>query len=525
MVLQKRMRYEFSGFRVPNVPRGSRSMRGKRCVQKRVMDKVSGNEMCAFELLASVAGELLLNKENSSVEKPEAKTGASNSVFSKNKNEFGLNFCEGDQKSSDLAPRPSKTEPDCFFGECLHPGSIVIISEPSGSEIERVGSGKPSDFNQTTEGGSAIYRPQRVVDRRIRKLLASKFWKVSEKEEDVKPLFYSRKMCYKRRRTQNLAFKRRRLFERGSVSSTGLPVNGECFPCSPKMQIKREADSSDTIVHGGNGETASSMATQKFAFNSDDYHVKLRIKSFKVPELFIEIPETATVGSLKRTVMEAVTAILGGGLRIGVHLQGKKVRDDDKTLLQAGISHSEELDSLGFTIEPNSLPSPQAHTPEEQVQPLLVPIADASEPLKSGRWEATSAVGGESKALVAVPGVDVEALAVFPMDGKRRRSETGPRRVRRPFSVSEVEALVRAVEELGTGRWRDVKVCAFDGYKHRTYVDLKDKWKTLVHTARIAPQRRRGEQVPQELLDRVLSAHAHWAQHQQPKPDPGPLLA
>jgi hypothetical protein len=27
--------------------------------------------------------------------------------------------------------------------------------------------------------------------------------------------------------------------------------------------------------------------------------VKLRIKSFKVPELLIEIPETATVGSLK----------------------------------------------------------------------------------------------------------------------------------------------------------------------------------------------------------------------------------
>ena len=30
--------------------------------------------------------------------------------------------------------------------------------------------------------------------------------------------------------------------------------------------------------------------------------VKLRIKSFRVPELFIEIPETATVGSLKVTL-------------------------------------------------------------------------------------------------------------------------------------------------------------------------------------------------------------------------------
>lgn len=43
---------------------------------------------------------------------------------------------------------------------------------------------------------------------------------------------------------------------------------------------------------------------------------------------------------------------------------------------------------------------------------------------------------------------------------------------------------------------------------------LQDKWKTLVHTARISPQQRRGEPVPQELLDRVLAAHAYWSQQQ-----------
>jgi hypothetical protein len=43
---------------------------------------------------------------------------------------------------------------------------------------------------------------------------------------------------------------------------------------------------------------------------------------------------------------------------------------------------------------------------------------------------------------------------------------------------------------------------------------VQDKWKTLVHTAQIAPQQRRGEPVPQELLDRVLAAHAYWSQHQ-----------
>lgn len=42
----------------------------------------------------------------------------------------------------------------------------------------------------------------------------------------------------------------------------------------------------------------------------------------------------------------------------------------------------------------------------------------------------------------------------------------------------------------------------------------QDKWKTLVHTASIAPQQRRGAPVPQELLDRVLAAQAYWSEQQ-----------
>lgn len=38
--------------------------------------------------------------------------------------------------------------------------------------------------------------------------------------------------------------------------------------------------------------------------------VKLKIKSFKVPELYIEIPETATVGSLKVFLITQAYAIL-----------------------------------------------------------------------------------------------------------------------------------------------------------------------------------------------------------------------
>lgn len=113
----------------------------------------------------------------------------------------------------------------------------------------------------------------------------------------------------------------------------------------------------------------------------------------------------------------------------------------------------------------------------------------------------------DSRALVPVPPlVNEEALAVVPVNQKPKRSDLVQRRTRRPFSVSEVEALVQAVEELGTGRyavacigsyllfgiltfiinlkhevmwlfcrWRDVKLCSFEDADHRTYVDLKVK--------------------------------------------------
>jgi hypothetical protein len=276
--------------------------------------------------------------------------------------------------------------------------------------------------------------------------------------------------------------------------------------------------------------------------------VKLRIKSFRVPELFIEIPETATVGSLKRTVMDAVTAILGGGLHIGVLLQGKKVRDDNVTLLQSGISQDKQLDALGFTLEPNPPQTPPpmcsgdsphllsgdapeilaryppnqemvGHTnanvlPEPHVANLSNFVESDHDSTPSPTDTSVDKSTIDSKALVTVPEMNAEALSVVPALRKSKRSDMAQRRIRRPFSVTEVEALVQAVEKLGTGRWRDVKLRAFDNAKHRTYVDLKDKWKTLVHTARISPQQRRGEPVPQDLLDRVLTAHAYWSQHQ-----------
>ncbi|XP_009409515.2 telomere repeat-binding protein 5 [Musa acuminata AAA Group] len=413
-------------------------------------------------------------------------------------------------------------------------------------------------------------RMPRIGDRRIRKLMSSKLRKVaptvlqdagtSNYDVEQKPALRGKRMCYTRQRTQRSSFKRRKLFDHCPVSPYDGGIYGEGLSkMSESSRIKLETDDSHATLCGANG--ASSLTTgQNCCYESPDYHVKLSIKSFKVPELVIEIPETATVGSLKRTVLEAVTAILGGRPRVGVLQEGKKVRDDNKTLRQAGITYGDKLDNLSFTMEPNPeealVPPPSSEDPDFlglacAPEPLarMPPIAPAAAAVDQRGPDSTESVQtcpemdhdsfhspidpsspekttASALALVAVPPMDVEALAMVPLGNKPKRSETPQRRVRRPFSVAEVEALVLAVENLGTGRWRDVKLRAFENAKHRTYVDLKDKWKTLVHTARISPQQRRGEPVPQELLDRVLSAHSSWSQKQAKlllKP-PAPLL-
>lgn len=57
-----------------------------------------------------------------------------------------------------------------------------------------------------------------------------------------------------------------------------------------------------------------------------------------------------------------------------------------------------------------------------------------------------------SRALIPVaPPLHAQALNVVP-PRKPKRSEVAQRRIRRPFSVAEVEVLVQAVERLGTGR-------------------------------------------------------------------------
>ncbi|XP_007016385.2 PREDICTED: telomere repeat-binding protein 5 [Theobroma cacao] len=681
MVLQKRLDYGFNGYRVPATPRATRSARKRVPFRKRFED----NQISAFDLLATVAGNLLLGKESTPTSSNKS-SGEDQSAVVKNtvKEERrdgdqslkvetsnqdrtdrkffvselvpqtnDLNYSSKESPSlqndahfgfasvittSDCSERydaqklmngktenemgsfPCKVETGPFVcgtsGDCIKPESqnkglmyeeldrtdkisIGEVADACPLEDPVLLDGKPPALVSSDDSGKArscgdcsprssfpakqddvnvvsrdddenssgcthpspIKRPfrptPRIGDRRIRKILASKYWKVaprlkdvtfSNSDENVKPACCGRNSTYKRLRSErNYPFKKRKFLHCSSVSSSAGGISNEGISDSPEKSINGNASGVYSKMHGGTGES-SSLADQRKSFHSMDSHVKLRIKSFRVPELFIEIPESATVGSLKRTVMEAVTAILGGGLHVGVLLQGKKVRDDNKTLLQTGISRDNQMDALGFSLEPN--PSQTSPLLCRGGSPLTLPC---DSPLPLARYPTTPRLANQvicdpsplphmanlgnfvesdhdsapsptdmsleksttdSKALVAVPAMSVEALAVVPAHRKSKRSEVVQRRIRRPFSVAEVEALVQAVEKLGTGRWRDVKLRAFDNAKHRTYVDLKDKWKTLVHTARISPQQRRGEPVPQELLDRVLTAHAYWSQQQ-----------
>lgn len=676
MVFQKRSSSEMEscgGGQVAEMPRVPKSARGKRSVRKKEAQS-PGQMMCAFDLLATVAGKLLDEGEGSlgnmstsapalsacakdvrvkqeqcdeemkhfkhevtdqdscnesailphiavqrSVshapnEDPKAKSSEAqdkeSSMISCTKAELGCNFgaiadrwspesvesgaFTGDAVAS-LMPTATagfhKNAPDMY--NLLDPMDMDVkppplVSSDSTGEMPLYGdkirrsislprgpkgvAGYGVDRDDDDDKSSGCTHPSTTTNRdfkpnctaehsRARKLLACKYRKVaparmhksdlSYSDVERKPSFHNKKMHYTRQRTQRTTFKRRKLFDRHAVLTS---------------EFGRTNGKGNTKVAGRDYHAASLEAnkgTNSMPFRKscgpNDCNVKLRIKSFKVPELLVEISESATVGSLKKTVLEAVTAILGGGLRVGVLHHGKKVRDDSKTLMQAGIGQDDMMDNLGFSLEPNCTQNPSQVQPPEDISFLetidttepLARIAPADSSSKHGEVvshelaltplvmnyqgsdhdsvhsprgvSSPDKVSTNSRALVPVPPADPNAGAVVPVNKSKRSPEQGQRRIRRPFSVAEVEALVLAVEKLGTGRWRDVKLRAFDNAKHRTYVDLKDKWKTLVHTASISPQQRRGEPVPQELLDRVLAAQAYWSQQQaklQPKTPP-----
>ncbi|CAI0393081.1 unnamed protein product [Linum tenue] len=608
MVLKRRLDYGFNGYEFPPIPRAARSARRRVPFKKRYQE----NQMCAFDLLAVIAGNLLLEKDTApvssnavpndesavnKVHEIEEKTSevkvqdqesparsvfisgilhnipeedhchkeplyndnnhyvglASRTATSGGKEKFdGDKVVNGEDKSAmgtfssrkmavgfsgnfddsietkvdgkvednlkDELFKSDKLENGTCGGMfssdntlCAH--HIPHCSSPANGDNVNIVSSRDDDENSSgcTHPSTMkrfFRRTPRIGDRRIKKIFASRCWKVasrlkdtsfSNRQGDLKPFYHTGKNYYKLDRSERLyPIKKRKRFSYSSPSSSCGMIDTDL------AQMGCNGDGS------ANGSIASSSSGgEQFTFQPRDSRVKLRIKSFRVPELFIEIPETATIGSLKRTVVDAFTAILGGGVRVGVLLQGRKLRDDHKTLLQTGISNSNHSDALGFSLEPNPLhsngsacsgdftstvsrqtPHPLSrywHTPSAVHQgtsaaspePQTVNVGNLVESDHDSAPSPTDHLIDQStndpKAQVAAPALNgtAGALSVISANRKSKQAEMAQRRIRRPFSVTEVEALVQAVEQIGTGRWRDVKVRAFDHAKHRTYVDLK----------------------------------------------------
>lgn len=499
--------YQSSSYQFPAVPRAPRTIRRRCSHQKSVQD----GQICAFELLATVAGKLLQESESST----------SSNVLLDGKNLLKKGIKHESAKS------------DCIDqGSCIENVSIPespdkifckqkAVSETKGCDIQ-IGD---SIVNNTC--GSKDSK-ELCIDTNIYinsdSSVQSPLYKDSVQDDSFPIHSHDIKIDSK--------FAEENVFEPQSHTRYCWNVAPKLMDCERSNKRKRfEAEAPLKKRKWFDNEASSESIS-----NQSKKGVKFSIKSFTIPELYVEVPESATVGALKRTIMDAVTAILGGELHVGVLLQGEKVGDDNKTLFQSGISHCDDLDNLGFLLEPSfpqdsSNDSPTPLTPKS-LSPSPIPDKVASY-LTSDPSSVTTSLDNHdeikhevvpcdlsvSKAIVPVTAIKAEALSLIPFRQKiSKASELSQRRTRRPFSVPEVEALVEAVEKLGTGRWRDVKIRSFSDADHRTYVDLKDKWKTLVHTASIAPQQRRGEAVPQQLLDRVLGAHAYWSRHHQSLP-------
>ncbi|XP_056165285.1 telomere repeat-binding protein 5-like isoform X2 [Syzygium oleosum] len=491
MVLNRRLEYGFNGYQVPTMPRGARSARRRNSIKKNVED----NKMHAFDLLATLAGKLLVgnssssSSSNSSTKKDQFPVTDSTGIEEGCQNQckqLELQLC--DQGSCGRSMLDSQLvsqkhhDPKLIQEDTQHPvvqctdcserlgtdelgidkrneetsrhaAVETLISTDSKLEddnqneikVKQLYSGKAPNDNGSVmyslrdpvvwdakpltqislESGAAVPFPKKkdrisrdslsparnvevvsrdddekssgcmhhiprkksfrpvphIGDRRIRKVLASRHWKVALRSKNEFPRtglnfkadYKDKSSYYKRQRSQrNYPFKKRKFFDIDFESYSDKEISSKAAVYPPENHTDGDVSAK---------WPSPPVSGQHLSYQSTDSHVKLRIESFTVPELFIEIPETATIGSLKRAVMEAVSGVLGSELRVGVLLQGKKVGDDSKTLLQTGISHDNQLNSLGFALEPDP-----SHTSASPKVSSLFPC-DVPQPLIRNRNE------------------------------------------------------------------------------------------------------------------------------------------
>ncbi|KAJ0962428.1 hypothetical protein J5N97_030256 [Dioscorea zingiberensis] len=503
MVLQKRLDYGSCGYPVPVMPRVPKSARGKRSVRK----KAEESQMCAFDLLAAVAGNLLVEAENFStpnkstetpcIASPEdttAKSEERNTEKPVKAEPYDQGSCNKSTLVSEVSvqrPRSCQIKQQSYSPKATLSEHVPVFMKNEGFGKDGCSGHSIVDGHNRVSGGS----PGLVS------------WKCSS--EKIFPS--SAESSEGNGDHQTKARVQIGKWKLGNLVDNNAHNHGTC-----NLEDPMELDVKPPVF-------ISSDSSVEAPFYGD--HNACGVASPKLRNAVVDRDDDE---NLSRNTHPSIMTYRAARLR---RIGNRRIRKllASRYWKATPTSKGGELCNSGKEPKPLSriaaiIPPPTSDPRpfDATIEPPLTFVDPESDSIHSPTSESLQDKASNSRALVSIPAVDVEALAVVPLH-KSKRAELVQRRIRRPFTISEVEALVQAVEKLGTGRWRDVKVRAFDNAKHRTYVDLKDKWKTLVHTAKISPHQRRGEPVPQELLDRVLSAHAYWSQQQaklQVKPSP-----
>ncbi|KAF5727378.1 hypothetical protein HS088_TW22G01071 [Tripterygium wilfordii] len=383
MVMQKRLDYGFNGYQVPFMPRAARSARKRGSFGSRVEDK----KMCAFDLLASVAGKLLEEttptsgntltdkdqfaavnnsvkeecpddripfKEVTCYERSCDKSFFVSEILSlgnedlhmlnettlgvasvtsvdcserfdaeklgecRSKNSLGSIANKVDVGSDYRKPDKCKLESEtkqvvngsgidmCSLdNEMARDGKPALASSDSSTKVPLCGEQIPhsslpasrDDVNLVSkddvEKSSGCTHPftskkfcrptQRIGDRRIKKILASRHWKVAPKskdmthynaDKDMKPFFRYRKEFYKRQRSERIyPFKKRKHFDFSSASNSDGGIFREFLCDSPDRRNNVDGPGSYLKMHGDRAtEASSTVAGQNTSFQSRDSH-------------------------------------------------------------------------------------------------------------------------------------------------------------------------------------------------------------------------------------------------------------
>eukprot|EP00271_Cylindrocystis_brebissonii_P014532 TRINITY_DN358_c0_g1_i6.p1 TRINITY_DN358_c0_g1~~TRINITY_DN358_c0_g1_i6.p1 ORF type:complete len:186 (-),score=16.14 TRINITY_DN358_c0_g1_i6:150-707(-) len=147
-----------------------------------------------------------------------------------------------------------------------------------------------------------------------------------------------------------------------------------------------------------------------------------------------------------------------------------------------------------------SSPGHNANMPNKHMQQ---PQNDADSPLHEGAQIQNDAHMKDGNNLSKAP-VDSPKIANLCTQGAAMSVSIGQRRPSRHWTSEEAIKLIDGVEDMGRGRWSDIHARWFAVEGRRTVADMKNKWLSLLLTARRPAMKRRSNALPEDLLQKVL---------------------